>query len=120
MSNRSKLEIITAILKAIKDNTKYDPITKTNNGITKTKIMYLALLSNEQLKYYLLFCMDCQLIYPLANPPPKSRDKKPRSTMFCITEKGEKLIDMINEALKLIGLDISGLSEIKTYDKTRT
>jgi predicted transcriptional regulator len=55
MKNRSRTEIIALILE----------IANNSNGVNKTKIMYNAFLSYPQLKQYLSFLLEKDLIFHL-------------------------------------------------------
>ena len=74
MGNRSRTEIVSNILEA------------SNGGVTKTKIMYKAFLSYNQLREYLSILIENNLIEYLDG------DNK-----FKTTEKGLNLLKMHNE-----------------------
>ena len=79
MGNRSRTEIVSNILEA------------TNGGVTKTKIMYKAYLSYNQLREYLSILIENNLIEYLDG------DNK-----FKTTEKGLNLLKMHNEMAELL------------------
>ena len=79
MGNRSRTEIVSNILEA------------TNGGVTKTKIMYKAYLSYNQLREYLSILIENNLIEYL------DVDNK-----FKTTEKGLNLLKMHNEMAELL------------------
>ena len=79
MGNRSRTEIVSNILEA------------ANGGVTKTKIMYKAYLSYNQLREYLTILIENNLIEYLDG------DNK-----FKTTEKGLYLLKMHNEMAELL------------------
>ena len=79
MGNRSRTEIVSNILEA------------ANGGVTKTKIMYKAYLSYNQLREYLTILIENNLIEYLDG------DNK-----FKTTEKGLNLLKMHNEMAQLL------------------
>ena len=79
MGNRSRTEIVSNILEA------------ANGGTTKTKIMYKAYLSYNQLREYLSILIENSLIEYLDG------DNK-----FKTTEKGLNLLKMHNEMAELL------------------
>ena len=79
MGNRSRTEIIANILDA------------ANGGETKTKIMYFAFLSHNQLKEYLSILIENNLIEYLDG-----------TNKFKTTEKGLNYLKMHNEIRKLL------------------
>ena len=79
MGNRSRTEIVSNILEA------------ANGGVTKTKIMYKAYLSYNQLREYLSILIENNLIEYLDG------DNK-----FKTTEKGLNLLKMHNEMAELL------------------
>ena len=79
MKNRSRTEIIGNILDA------------ANGRATKTKIMYVAFLSYQQLKEYLSVLIENNLIEYLNG-----------SETFKITEKGLNFLKMNNEIGELL------------------
>ena len=79
MGNRSRTEIVSNILEA------------ANGGISKTKIMYKAYLSYNQLREYLSILIENNLIEYLDG------DNK-----FKTTEKGLNLLKMHNEMAELL------------------
>ena len=79
MKYRSRTEIVSNILEA------------ANGGVTKTKIMYKAYLSYNQLREYLSILIENNLIEYL------DVDNK-----FKTTEKGLNLLKMHNEMAELL------------------
>jgi predicted transcriptional regulator len=79
MGNRSRTEIVGNILEA------------ANGGTTKTKIMYFAFLSYNQLKEYLSILIENNLIEDLDG-----------THKFKTTEKGLNYLKMHNEIGKLL------------------
>ena len=79
MGNRSRTEIVSNILDA------------ANGGTTKTKIMYFAFLSYNQLNEYLSILIENNLIEYLDG------DNK-----FKTTEKGLNLLKIHNEMAELL------------------
>jgi predicted transcriptional regulator len=79
MKNRSRTEIVALILEA------------ANGGATKTKIMYIAFLSYNQLKDYLSVMMENNLIEYLQG-----------TRTFKTTEKGLNFLKMHNEIGELL------------------
>ena len=79
MGNRSRTEIVSNILDA------------ANGGATKTKIMYTAFLSYNQLKEYLSILIENNLIEYLDG-----------THQFKTTEKGLNLLKMHNEMGELL------------------
>jgi predicted transcriptional regulator len=79
MKYRSRTEIVGSILDA------------TNGGATKTKIMYFAFLSFNQLKEYLSILIENNLIEYLEG-----------TKTFKTTEKGLNLLKMHNELKELL------------------
>jgi predicted transcriptional regulator len=78
MKNRSRTEIVSNILDA------------ANGGATKTKIMYTAFLSYNQLKEYLHVLIENNLIYLES------------TQIYKTTEKGLKFLKMHNEIGELL------------------
>ena len=79
MGNRSRTEIVSSILDA------------ANGGTTKTKIMYIAFLSYNQLKEYLSVLIENNLIEYLDG-----------TQTYKTTEKGLNLLKMHNEMAELL------------------
>jgi predicted transcriptional regulator len=79
MKNRSRTEIVAMILDA------------ANGGATKTKIMYIAFLSYNQLKDYLSVMIENNLIEYLEG-----------NRTFKTTEKGLNFLTMHNEIGELL------------------
>ena len=79
MGNRSRTEIVDNILDA------------ANGGATKTKIMYMAFLSYNQVKEYLSVLIENNLIVYLDG-----------TQMFKTTEKGLNLLRMHTEMAELL------------------
>ncbi|HEY6659419.1 MAG TPA: winged helix-turn-helix domain-containing protein [Nitrososphaeraceae archaeon] len=79
MGNRSRTEIVSSILDA------------ANGGTTKTKIMYIAFLSYNQLNEYLSILIENNLIEYLDG-----------TKTFKTTEKGLNFLKMHNEIGELL------------------
>ena len=79
MKNRSRTEIVSNILEA------------ANGGVTKTKIMYKAFLSYNQLREYLSILIENNLIEYLDG-----------AQIYKTTEKGLNLLKMHNEMAELL------------------
>ena len=79
MGNRSRTEIVSNILDA------------ANGGTTKTKIMYFAFLSYNQLNEYLSLLIENNLIEYLDG-----------TKTYKTTEKGLRFLQMHNELRKLL------------------
>ena len=80
MGNRSRTEIVDNIL-----------LDAANGGATKTKIMYMAFLSYNQVKEYLSVLIENNLIVYLDG-----------TQMFKTTEKGLNLLRMHTEMAELL------------------
>jgi predicted transcriptional regulator len=83
MKYRSRTEIVSNILDA------------ANGGATKTKIMYIAFLSYNQLKDYLSILMENNLLEYIEG-----------TKTFKTTEKGLNLLKMHNEMAELLQITI--------------
>jgi predicted transcriptional regulator len=79
MGNRSRTEIVSNILDA------------ANGGVTKTKIMYKAYLSYNQLREYLSILIENNLLEYLEG-----------TQTYKTTEKGLNLLKMHNEMAELL------------------
>ena len=79
MKYRSRTEIVSNILEA------------ANGGVTKTKIMYKAFLSYNQLREYLSFLIENNLLEYLEG-----------TQTYKTTEKGLNLLKMHNEMAELL------------------
>ena len=80
MGNRSRTEIVAMIL-----------VAAANGGTTKTKIMYFAFLSYNQLNEYLSILIENNLIEYLDG-----------TKTFKTTEKGLNLLKIHNEMAELL------------------
>jgi len=85
MKNRSRYEVIAAILKSV---------TKEE---TRTKIMYKAMLSNDQCKLYLDSLIKSGLVHEGSNG-----DK----TLYRITPKGGKFMSYYDQMKELLPVGI--------------
>ena len=83
MRNRSRTEIVSNILEA------------ANGGVTKTKIMYKAFLSYNQLKEFISNLIENNLIEYLDG-----------TKTYKTTEKGLNLLKMHNEMAELLQVTI--------------
>ena len=89
MKYRSRTQIITDILRVVNDS------STVGGGIKKTKIMYTALLSYEQIKQYLSLLTESDLL---------QYDKTTHT--FNITQKGIRFLgirDQIDQAIIING-----------------
>ncbi|HEX2408560.1 MAG TPA: winged helix-turn-helix domain-containing protein [Nitrososphaeraceae archaeon] len=84
MNYRSSTEIISMILDA------------ANGGATKTKIMYKAMLSYNQLKEYLSVLIENNLI-----------EYRDGNKTFKTTEKGLNLLKIHNEMIELLPITVT-------------
>jgi predicted transcriptional regulator len=89
MKNRSRTEIVGNILNA------------ANGGATKTKIMYIAFLSYNQLKEYLSVLIENNLIEYLEG-----------TRTFKTTEKGLNFVKMHNAIGELLHTTIGNDNEL--------
>jgi predicted transcriptional regulator len=71
-------------------------------GATKTSIMYKSFLSYAQLKEYLSFLLEKGLIDEFPQQTEASGNEK---SLYKITEKGLRLLQISQEIESLIGLD---------------
>ena len=71
-------------------------------GISKTSIMYKSFLSYAQLKEYLSFLLEKGLIDEFPQQTEASGNEK---SLYKITEKGLRLLQISQEIESLIGLD---------------
>ena len=85
MKNRSRYEVIAAILKSV------------NKEETRTKIMYKAMLSNDQCKLYLDSLIKSGLVLEVNN-----RDK----ILYKITPKGSKFLSYYDQMKELLPVGI--------------
>ena len=88
MKNRSRNEIIASILEVI---------NRGRGPSTRTKIMYGAFLSYNQLNEYLSFLIEIDLIAPL-----KSKTNSSSSPLFKITERGTHFLNVYNQINEMI------------------
>ena len=88
MKNRSRADLVASILQVI-----------CRGGSTKTKIMYRAYLSYNQLNEYLLFMLEAGLVQH------QNGKQGLLSSYFVITEKGRRFLDIydkINEMVTMV------------------
>lgn len=85
MKNRSRYEVIAAILKA------------ASKEETRTKIMYKAMLSNGQCKLYLDSLMRSGLMQEVANG---------EKTVYRVTQKGNKFLSYYDQMKELLPVGI--------------
>ena len=90
MKNRSRNEIIAAILEVI---------NRGRGPSTRTKIMYGAFLSYNQLNEYLSFLIEIDLIVPLKS---KTNSSSSSSLLFKITERGTHFLNVYNQINEMI------------------
>jgi predicted transcriptional regulator len=91
MKNRSRNEIIAAILEVI---------NRERGPSTRTKIMYGAFLSYNQLNEYLSFVIEIDLIVPLKSKTNSSSSSS--SLLFKITERGTHFLNVYNQISEMI------------------
>jgi|SRR5690242_10632080 len=92
MKNRSRNEIIAAILEVI---------NRGRGPSTRTKIMYGAFLSYNQLNEYLSFLIEIDLIVPLKSKT-NSSSSSSSSPLFKITERGTHFLNVYNQINEMI------------------
>lgn len=85
MKNRSRYEVIAAILKSV------------NKEEIRTKIMYKAMLSNDQCKLYLDSLIKSGLVHEVSNS-----DK----TLYRITAKGSRFLSYYDQMKELLPVGI--------------
>ena len=90
MKNRSRNEIIAAILEVI---------NRGRGPSTRTKIMYGAFLSYNQLNEYLSFLIEIDLIVSLKS---KTNSSSSSSPLFKITERGTHFLNVYNQINEMI------------------
>jgi predicted transcriptional regulator len=91
MKNRSRNEIIASILEVI---------NRGRGPSTRTKIMYGAFLSYNQLNEYLSFLIEIDLIVPLKSKTNSSSSSS--SPLFKITERGTHFLNVYNQINEMI------------------
>jgi|SRR5579884_22238 predicted transcriptional regulator len=85
MKNRSRYEVIAAILKSV------------GREETRTKIMYKAMLSNDQCKLYLDSLIKSNLIQEASNG---------NKMVYRITQKGNKFLSYYDQMKELLPVGI--------------
>ena len=85
MKNRSRYEVIAAILKSV------------NKEETRTKIMYKAMLSNDQCKLYLDSLIKSGLVHEVNNG---------EKILYKITPKGGKFLTYYDQMKELLPVGI--------------
>jgi len=85
MKNRSRYEVIAAILKSV------------NKEETRTKIMYKAMLSNDQCKLYLDSLIKSGLVYEVSNG---------EKILYRITPKGSRFLSYYDQMKELLPVGI--------------
>jgi len=85
MKNRSRYEVIAAILKSV------------NKEETRTKIMYKAMLSNDQCKLYLDSLIKSGLVYEVTNG---------EKIFYKITPKGSRFLSYYDQMKELLPVGI--------------
>jgi ParB family transcriptional regulator, chromosome partitioning protein len=112
MKYRSKIEIVTSILKSISDFTRFDQKNRTYRGLNNTKIMYINLLSYAQLKDYIFYLLDKNMVTQLEI---KSKETRYRNrNEYVITEKGLKFLKQSINLFKMI--DMEEYKDIETQE----
>ena len=85
MKNRSRYEVIAAILKSV------------NKEETRTKIMYKAMLSNDKCKLYLDSLIKSGLVHEVNNG---------EKTLYRITPKGSRFLSYYDQMKELLPVGI--------------
>src|ERR671914_828243 len=85
MKNRSRYEVIAAILKSV------------NKEETRTKIMYKAMLSNDQCKLYLDSLIKSGLVHEVSNG---------EKILYRITPKGSRFLAYYDQMKELLPVGI--------------
>lgn len=89
---RGRHQIITEMLNIISEG--------NTEGSTRTSIMYKAFLSHAQLKEYLSFLLENGLIDEI---PQQVKSGGGRKSVYKITEKGIRLLQISNEIESMVG-----------------
>jgi predicted transcriptional regulator len=89
MKNRSRNEIIASILEVI---------NRGRGPPTRTKIMYGAFLSYNQLNEYISFLIEIDLIVPQKSKTNSSSS----SPLFKITDRGTHFLNVYNQINEMI------------------
>ena len=96
MKNRSKYEVIAAILRsAIREE-------------TRTKIMYKAMLSNKQWKNYIDFLLNFGLIMGQNNGS---------KIVYKVTNKGATFLDYYHQMKHLLPMSLDSLTLLEYQEK---
>ncbi len=85
MKNRSRYEVIAAILKSV------------HKEETRTKIMYKAMLSNDQCKLYLDSLIKSGLVHEVSNG---------EKILYRITQKGSRFLSYYDQMKELLPVGI--------------
>lgn len=97
MKYRSRTEILGQILVCV-----------GKGGCTKTKIMYKAYLSNAQMKEYIKFLQEKDLIH-----------YQEGDHLYRITEKGTRFQQKYNEILEMVSEDNHSVDQTENASKPR-
>jgi predicted transcriptional regulator len=92
MINRSRNDILLEMLGALEQY----------GEMSRTRIMYHAMLSNDQSKSYIIFLLDRGLVT-------NSTDKK-KPTWLAITKKGQELLNIIRQMNNMVGISIKNVT----------
>lgn len=95
MNNRSRDEILAKMLDAL-----------SHGEVSSTRILYHAMLSNEQCKGYMAFLYEKGLMTKTFD------DNKSRHRLYRITEKGQELLRIIKEMTDMLSIPVEEQSEI--------
>jgi predicted transcriptional regulator len=102
MKYRSKIDIIGHILEAVNSS-------GSDNGLTKTKIMYSVFLSYAQLQEYLSILLEKSLIEEyqkeLKEEGKEKKDKgkqRPSNYYYRITNKGRRFLQIYRDLSEMI------------------
>jgi predicted transcriptional regulator len=74
----------------------------SSEGTTKTSVMYRSFLSYVQLKEYLSFLLERDLINEV---PKQTKNHGNEKIVYKITERGLRLLQISHEIESIIGLD---------------
>lgn len=94
MNNRSRDEILAKMLDAL-----------SHGEVSSTRILYHAMLSNDQCKGYMTFLYEKGLMIKTFD------DNKSRHRLYNITEKGRELLRIIKEMTDMVSIPVEEQSE---------
>jgi predicted transcriptional regulator len=76
-----------------------------SDGANKTSIMYKSYLSYAQLKEYLSFLLEKGLVDEFSKRVEDNKDNSSQKSVYKITERGIRYLQISREIEKLVGLD---------------